>query len=127
MDCIIILYLYPLLGGIALDPSQFKTPNPVATMQAFAVHNACGEIGKWVGSLQPDLLLLSTPHGVADLTQFSFFLNSKVCVREGRERGGREGGRGRGSRREGEGRREGGREVGGQSPASALLTMADHD
>ena len=67
-----------LSGGIALDPASFKTPNPSATMEAWAIHNACVQVGQFVGSLEPDILLLSTPHGVADLTQFSFFLNSKA-------------------------------------------------
>lgn len=70
--------MHALSGGIALDPASFKTPNPEATMEAYAVHNACVKVGQLVGDLQPDILLLSTPHGVADLTQFSFYLNSKV-------------------------------------------------
>ena len=61
-----------------MDPSHFATPNPEAVREAWMLHKACQDVGQWVGSLKPDLLLLSTPHGVADLTRFSFFLNSKV-------------------------------------------------
>lgn len=65
-------------GGIALDPTHFKTPDGVAMQEAWALHNASMEVGNYIGNLKPDILLLSTPHGIADLTRFSFFLNLKV-------------------------------------------------
>ena len=68
-------------GGIALDPTHFKSNDSSAISEAWALHNASVEVGKFVGSLQPDILLLSTPHGIADLTDFSFYLNSKVTYR----------------------------------------------
>ena len=33
-----------------------------------------------IAELKPDLVLLSTPHGVADLSQFMFYLNPKVLA-----------------------------------------------
>ena len=65
-------------GSIALDPAHFNAPNAQSALEAWSLHRACVEVGQVVGSLQPDILLLSTPHGLADLTQFSFYLNSKV-------------------------------------------------
>lgn len=61
-----------------MDPTHFKTSDKQALLEAWSLHNASKLVGELVGSWQPDLLLLSTPHGVADLTQFSFYLNSKV-------------------------------------------------
>ncbi|XP_064390780.1 protein TTE1956-like isoform X2 [Halichondria panicea] len=64
-------------GGIALDPSHFKTTNKTSLAQAWEIHNACMKAGKLIEGLKPDLILLSTPHGVADQTNFQFYLNSK--------------------------------------------------
>ena len=66
------------VGGIALDPSHFVSNDSNAVVDAWHLHYACMAAGKLVGDLQPDLLLLSTPHGIADLNSFSFYLNSKV-------------------------------------------------
>lgn len=71
-------YFFVIVGGIALDPSHFVSNDSSAVSDAWDLHSACLEAGKLVGDLQPDLLLLSTPHGVADLNSFSFYLNSKV-------------------------------------------------
>ncbi|XP_078689939.1 uncharacterized protein LOC144921127 isoform X1 [Branchiostoma floridae x Branchiostoma belcheri] len=64
-------------GGIALDPSHFNTTNQTALQQAWQIHNAAQKVGRLINSLRPDLLFLSTPHGVADLTNFLFYLNPK--------------------------------------------------
>ncbi len=68
-------------GGIALDPSHFKTDNTTAKQEADLLHKACVGVGAWVGTLQPDLIVLSTPHGIADLNNFAFYLNSMVLNR----------------------------------------------
>ena len=65
-------------GGIALDPTHFKTDNVTAKEEADLLHRACVDVGVWVGTLQPDLIVLSTPHGIADLNNFAFYLNSMV-------------------------------------------------
>ena len=67
-------------GGIALDPSHFKSNNATAKLEADLLHKACADAGEWVGTLQPDLIVLSTPHGIADLNNFAFYLNSMVCL-----------------------------------------------
>jgi hypothetical protein len=69
---------YISLGGIALDPSHFKSSNTTARLEAELLHKACVDVGVWVGTLQPDLIVLSTPHGIADLNNFAFYLNSMV-------------------------------------------------
>lgn len=67
-----------MAGGIALDPSHFKTDNITAKLEAQLLNKACIDVGVWVGALQPDLIVLSTPHGIADLNNFAFYLNSMV-------------------------------------------------
>lgn len=64
-------------GGIALDPSHFNTSNATALQEAWQLHHACQSVGAEIAKLQPDLVLLSTPHGVADLTRFLFYLNPR--------------------------------------------------
>ena len=63
------------VGGIALDPTHFNTSNATAKQEAWELHNACMTLGTEIAKLSPDLILLSTPHGIADLTQFLFYLN----------------------------------------------------
>ena len=65
-------------GGIALDPPHFKSNNATAKLEADLLHKACADAGEWVGTLHPDLIVLSTPHGIADLNNFAFYLNSMV-------------------------------------------------
>ena len=65
-------------GGIALDPSHFKTANMTAKLGADLLHKACADAGEWLGTLQPELIVLSTPHGITDLNNFAFYLNSMV-------------------------------------------------
>ncbi|XP_050402207.2 protein CA_C1420 [Patella vulgata] len=65
-------------GGIALDPSKFHTTNKTALEEAWKIHTACAQIGSSVNELQPDLILLSTPHGISDINNFLFYLNPKM-------------------------------------------------
>ena len=44
------------------------------------MHGACQEVGMTIAELKPNLVLLSTPHGVADLSQFMFYLNPEVLA-----------------------------------------------
>ncbi len=62
-------------GGISLDPTYFNTSNETAKQEAWAIHNAALGVGDSITALNPDLILLSTPHGIADLRQFIFYLN----------------------------------------------------
>lgn len=62
-------------GGIALDPRHFNTTNSTAKKEAWEIHNACVKVGQQMQQLKPDLVFLSTPHGVADLKNFLFYLN----------------------------------------------------
>ena len=62
-------------GGIAIAPWNLNTTNTTVEKEAWAVHNACAEVGSLLGGLQPDIVLLSTPHGVSDLYNFMFYLN----------------------------------------------------
>lgn len=62
-------------GGIAIAPWNLNTTNATVKKEAWALHNACTEVGTLLGGLQPDIVLLSTPHGVSDLYNFMFYLN----------------------------------------------------
>lgn len=62
-------------GGIALDPSHFRTTDQAAKDEAWKLHSAGEAAGKLARALHPDLIILSTPHGVADREKFVFFLN----------------------------------------------------
>ncbi|CAG5114861.1 unnamed protein product [Candidula unifasciata] len=62
-------------GGIALDPTHFNATNSTALEQAWEIHRACKQVGEEIASLKPELILLSTPHGIADLRNFVLYLN----------------------------------------------------
>ncbi|CAI7992078.1 hypothetical protein GBAR_LOCUS919 [Geodia barretti] len=64
-------------GGIALDPRYFNTTNSTAKAEAWALHEACQQVGREIAALEPSVILLSTPHGVADLSNFQFYLNPR--------------------------------------------------
>ncbi|XP_033750168.1 protein CA_C1420-like [Pecten maximus] len=63
-------------GGIVLAPGRFNTTNTTAKEHAWILHNNYKLIGEHIGHLNPDLIFLSTPHGVADLNRFGLYLNS---------------------------------------------------
>lgn len=73
---IISAYVMPH-GGIALDPSHFNTTNSTAKTEAWEIHRACVEVGKEIASLRPDVIFLSTPHGIADYNNFVLYLNRR--------------------------------------------------
>lgn len=64
-------------GGIALDPTNFNSTNQTSIDEAYIIHNSCVEIGKLISSvsLDPDLILFSTPHGISDINNFVLYLN----------------------------------------------------
>ena len=63
-------------GGIALDPNYFTNGSNATTLQeAWELHNACVQVGELIRQMAPDLIVLSTPHGIADLNNFQFYLN----------------------------------------------------
>lgn len=62
-------------GGIALDPHHFPTNNDTLLEEAWALHNSCVAVGKEVVNLQPNVVVISTPHGIADLNAFLFYLS----------------------------------------------------
>ena len=60
-----------------MDPTQFNTTNATAKAQAWQVHNAAKEVGQTIADLNPDVIVLSTPHGIAAPEDFIFYLNPK--------------------------------------------------
>lgn len=63
-------------GGIALDPNYFTNGSNETTLEeAWELHDACVQVGEQIRGMAPDLIVLSTPHGVADLNNFQFYLN----------------------------------------------------
>ncbi|XP_064609980.1 LOW QUALITY PROTEIN: protein CA_C1420-like [Liolophura sinensis] len=73
---IISAYVMPH-GGIALDPGHFNTTNTTAKTEAWEIHRACVDVGKEIASVYPDVILLSTPHGIADYSNFVLYLNRR--------------------------------------------------
>lgn len=74
-ECYIIGNFVLPHGGIALDPSYFNATNQTSIYEAHLIHNSCIEVGKLISSTNPDLIFLSTPHGISDLNNFAFYLN----------------------------------------------------
>ena len=69
-------------GGIALDPNYFTNESNATTLQeAWELHDACVQVGEEIRQLSPDLIVLSTPHGIADLNDFQFYLNQRASGR----------------------------------------------
>jgi hypothetical protein len=64
-------------GGIALDPKHFETNNLTILEEAWALHNSCRSVGEVVSRLNPSVVFISTPHGIADLNSFLFYLNDR--------------------------------------------------
>ena len=64
-------------GGVALDPGNFNTTNSTEREEARALHKACLQVGQEVSDLQPEVIVLSTPHGIADYRNFVLYLNSQ--------------------------------------------------
>lgn len=66
-------------GGIALDPNYFINGSNATTLQeAWELHNACVQVGGEIRQLNPDFIVLSTPHGIADMNDFQFYLNQRA-------------------------------------------------
>lgn len=64
-------------GGIALDPKYFNTTSELAKLEAWELHTACKTVGEQIGDLEPDVIFMSTPHGIADKKNFLLYLNSR--------------------------------------------------
>lgn len=65
-------------GGLALDPSHANLPNATSRDLASKIHRSLMETSKTVGTLEPDIIFLSTPHGLADMERFLFYLNGQA-------------------------------------------------
>ncbi|XP_046565316.1 LOW QUALITY PROTEIN: uncharacterized protein LOC124274030 [Haliotis rubra] len=65
-------------GGIALDPTHFNTTNTTSRAEAWELHKACVAVGQQIDEIAPDLIFLSTPHGISDLRNFGFYLNPEA-------------------------------------------------
>ena len=57
-------------GDFAYDPSLVHNQNG-----SFEVHNAAKAAGRYLSRLEPDIIFLSTPHGVALSNDFAFYQN----------------------------------------------------
>lgn len=58
-----------------MDPTYFNTTSPSAKQEAWELHKAASIAGQLVMNTRPEVILLTTPHGVADLTNFLFFVS----------------------------------------------------
>lgn len=68
-------------GDIAWQP-EGKGLNGSKLQQAQALHAAAIDAGLFLAATHPDLILLTSPHAIADLEAFAFFLNPTAagCV-----------------------------------------------
>ncbi|XP_045216543.2 protein CA_C1420-like isoform X2 [Mercenaria mercenaria] len=63
-------------GGVALDPRNFNTRNQTERDEAKTLHEACLKVGRDVKDLKPDIIFLSTPHGLSDYRNFLLYSNA---------------------------------------------------
>lgn len=63
-------------GGVALDPRNFNTTNRTEKCEAKELHDACLKVGRDVQSVNPDIVFLSTPHGLSDYRNFLLYGNA---------------------------------------------------
>lgn len=66
-------------GGIALDPSYFNTSSAEALKLANELHNACQKLGMEFADLQPEVVFLSTPHGIAHQHDYAVYQNTRAA------------------------------------------------
>ncbi|XP_060607670.1 protein CA_C1420-like [Ruditapes philippinarum] len=62
-------------GGVALDPRNFNTKNQTERNEAKTLHEACLKVGRDVRNINPDVIFLSTPHGLSDYRNFLLYSN----------------------------------------------------
>lgn len=58
-----------------MAPSHFNTTNKTAKAKAWEIHNAALKVGQLIASLNPDVIILSTPHGISAPDDFVFYLS----------------------------------------------------
>eukprot|EP00727_Mastigamoeba_balamuthi_P008894 m51a1_g4627 hypothetical protein (307) ;mRNA; f:317241-318356 len=65
-------------GGSALDPESFAARDPAARENARALHNCAAAAGLDIAALKPDIIYLSSPHGIAHRVDVSLYANDKA-------------------------------------------------
>lgn len=65
-------------GGLALDPKNFNTTNTTEILEAHLLHEACLKVGNDIRKADPDLVFLSTPHGLSDYKNFLIYSNAEA-------------------------------------------------
>lgn len=63
-------------GGVAWDPRNFNTTNRTEKYEAQELHEACMKVGRDVRNVKPDVIFLSTPHGLSDYRNFLLYNNA---------------------------------------------------
>eukprot|EP00877_Chromochloris_zofingiensis_P007672 jgi/Chrzof1/3158/Cz12g14010.t1 len=62
-------------GGIALDPEHFDSNCSAAKAKAREIHKAAITLGQNIASLDPSVIILITPHGIADNNNIMLYTN----------------------------------------------------
>lgn len=65
-------------GSIALDPSHANFTNSSTKALADLLHTSLIAASEDVAAQNPDIIFLSTPHGIADLDRFLLYLNAEA-------------------------------------------------
>ena len=61
-------------GALTLTKEDPSIPPP-----AHRLHDACMEVGKQINDLKPDIIFLTTPHGVSLNNDYVIYGNSKAA------------------------------------------------
>jgi hypothetical protein len=66
-------------GALALDPRNFNSSSDNATDAAVALHYAALHAGSFIKSLEPEIIVLITPHGLALPQPYLLYNNPVAC------------------------------------------------
>lgn len=62
-------------GDIALDPDRDQGLNATQRSRARELQAAAHQAGHRLAAARPELVLLTSPHGIADMDRYAFFIN----------------------------------------------------
>ena len=72
-----------ILGAAFLPHGDFAFDPNLAHNGSLGVHNAAKEAASYIQRLKPDLVFLTTPHGVSLTNEFLLYGNSEgACLRQ---------------------------------------------
>jgi len=70
-------------GDFAYDPTLFERYadwNPNATRESYSLFDGSRRVGRWLSSLRPDTIVLTTPHGLETEWSLAIYSNTELKV-----------------------------------------------